>query len=424
MRLEGKAALVTGASSGIGRAIAERFIREGADVAVHYRGEADAAAAVVEGARAAGRRAVAVQADASDLGAVRRMVADAISGLGRIDILVNSAGLEIREGFLDVSEEHWDLVLDVNLKGAFFAMQAVARHLVERKVPGRLVNISSIHEDVAFLGFAPYAASKGGLRMATRTIAQTLAPHGITVNDIAPGAIATPINERTLATGDLIRIGSHIFKFLSNDVEAQYHQTIFSMIVTDGLTGIFSRRFFEEALEREVVRSQRHRRPLALVMFDIDKFKSVNDEHSHLVGNEVLREVCRRIAPSIRRDEVFARWGGEEFVVLLPEAQRQQAAAFAERLRKLVADEPIAVGSVELPITISLGVGSMEGEISMDGNGLVLDADRIDPADIAVVVRSVAEHHAAAAIILAGQRFLRDRLIVHAQIVQRHEQRF
>lgn len=129
-------------------------------------------------------------------------------------------------------------------------------------------------------------------------------------------------------------------------------------------------------MEREVVRSQRHRRPLALVLFDIDKFKSVNDEHSHLVGNEVLREVCRRIAPSIRRDEVFARWGGEEFVVLLPEAQRDQAAAFAERLRKLVADEPIAVGSVELPITISLGVGSMEGESTMDGNGLVLDADR------------------------------------------------
>jgi glucose 1-dehydrogenase len=205
MRLEGKAALVTGASSGIGRAIAERFAREGADVAVDYLGHADAAEAVVEEIRRAGRKAVAVQADVSDLDAVRRMVDDAISGLGRIDILVNNAGVEIREDFLDVSEKHWDFVLDVNLKGAFFAMQAVARHLVGRKVPGRIVNITSIHEDVAFLGFAPYAASKGGLRMVTRTVAQSLAPHGITVNDIAPGAIATPINERTLAHPDLTK---------------------------------------------------------------------------------------------------------------------------------------------------------------------------------------------------------------------------
>lgn len=185
-----------------------------------------------------------------------------------------------------------------------------------------------------------------------------------------------PINDRKLATGDLIRIGSHIFKYLSNDVEAQYHQTIFSMIVTDGLTGVFSRRFFEEALEREVVRSQRHRRPLSLVMFDIDRFKSVNDEHSHLVGNEVLREVCRRVAPSIRRDEVFARWGGEEFVVLLPESKREQAAAFADRVRKLVGGAPIVVGAAALPVTISLGVGTMSGEPGMDGHALVLEADR------------------------------------------------
>ena len=185
-----------------------------------------------------------------------------------------------------------------------------------------------------------------------------------------------PINERTLSTGDLIRIGSHIFKFLSNDVEAQYHQTIFSMIVTDGLTGIFSRRYFEEALEREIVRSQRHRRPLSLVMFDIDRFKSINDEHSHLVGNEVIREVCRRVAPSIRRDEVFARWGGEEFVVLLPEANREQATLFAERIRTLIADAPIVVGSLDLPVTVSLGVGSTAGEPEMDGHNLVLDADQ------------------------------------------------
>jgi diguanylate cyclase (GGDEF)-like protein len=111
-------------------------------------------------------------------------------------------------------------------------------------------------------------------------------------------------------------------------------------------------------------------------MLDIDRFKSINDEHSHLVGNEVIREVCRRVAPSIRRDEVFARWGGEEFVVLLPEATREQAALFAERIRALISDAPIVVGSLELPVTVSLGVGSTSGEAGVDGHNLVLDADR------------------------------------------------
>jgi len=117
---------------------------------------------------------------------------------------VNNAGVEIREPFLDVSEEHYDLVLDVNLKGAFFAAQAAARLMMDQGAGGRIINVSSIHEDVAFLQFSTYTASKGGMRMLTRTICQELAPHGITVNDIAPGAIATPINKRTLGDGELL----------------------------------------------------------------------------------------------------------------------------------------------------------------------------------------------------------------------------
>ena len=133
-----------------------------------------------------------------------QLVRDAHAALGRLDILVNNAGVEIREPFVDVSEQHFDLVLGVNLKGAFFAAQAAAKLMIAAGGGGRIVNVSSIHEDIAFLQYATYTASKGGMRMLTRTICQELAPHGITVNDIAPGAIATPINKRTLGDGELL----------------------------------------------------------------------------------------------------------------------------------------------------------------------------------------------------------------------------
>jgi len=202
MRLSGKKALVTGSSSGIGEAIALRFAREGADVAVHYHHGGDSARAVVAEIEKLGRTSVALGANVGVAAEAEGLVASAVEGLGHLDILVNNAGVEIREPFLDVSEEHYDLVLDVNLKGAFFVAQAAARHMVERGAGGRIVNVSSIHEDVAFLNYTTYAASKGGLRMFTRTVCQELAPHGITVNDIAPGAIATRINQRTLGDGE------------------------------------------------------------------------------------------------------------------------------------------------------------------------------------------------------------------------------
>ena len=132
------------------------------------------------------------------------LVREAHAALGRLDILVNNAGVEVREPFVEVSEQHFDLVLGVNLKGAFFAAQAAARLMIAAGDGGRIINVSSIHEDVAFLNYATYTASKGGMRMFTRTVCQELAPHGITVNDIAPGAIATPINKRTLGDGELL----------------------------------------------------------------------------------------------------------------------------------------------------------------------------------------------------------------------------
>ncbi|MGH2602368.1 MAG: SDR family NAD(P)-dependent oxidoreductase [Dehalococcoidia bacterium] len=204
MRLQGKAALVTGSSSGIGRAIALAFGQEGADVVVHYNRDQAAADEVVQQLQKMGRKSAAFGADVSQVAAVQTLIGQAVQSLGKLDILVCSAGLEIRQPFLEVTEEHYDLVLDVNLKGTYFAAQAAANQMVKQGGGGRLINISSIHEDVAFLNYSTYCLSKGGVRMFSRTASQELASHGITLNNIAPGAVATPINTRTLQNTDLL----------------------------------------------------------------------------------------------------------------------------------------------------------------------------------------------------------------------------
>jgi glucose 1-dehydrogenase len=198
VRLQGKVALVTGSAQGIGRAIVERFAREGADVVVNYRSGPAMADEVVQAARAIGVRATAIQADVAQVGEVRRLVEQAVAELGRLDILVNNAGVETHAPFWDVAEADYDKVLGVNLKGPFFATQAMVRHLRETRRPGRIVNISSVHEELPFPNFAAYCASKGGLKMLTRNLAVELGPLGITINSVAPGAIATPINTALL----------------------------------------------------------------------------------------------------------------------------------------------------------------------------------------------------------------------------------
>jgi glucose 1-dehydrogenase len=205
MRLDGKTVFITGGSHGIGRGIAERFAREGADVAFDY-GHDEAGANETAGAvRAAGRRAAAIKADLRDLGAINAMISDAVAKLGRLDVLVNNAGVEHKAAFWDVTEADYDRVLAVNLKGLFFATQAFVRHLRQTKRPGKVINISSVHEDLPFPGFTPYCASKGGVRMLTRTLAVELGPLGITVNGIAPGAIETPINTTLLNNPELLK---------------------------------------------------------------------------------------------------------------------------------------------------------------------------------------------------------------------------
>ncbi len=197
MDLEGKVALITGAGSGIGYAIAECFAKEGASVVVNYLGHADDAKKLAGTLSQGDRRSIAVEADVSNQDQVNAMVQQVVEQLGTIDILVNNAGIESPAPLLDVTEENWDKMLAVDLKGAFLCLQACGR-IMKQHGKGSIVNISSIHEDLAFPGFAPYCAAKGGMRMLMRDAAVELAPFGIRVNDIAPGAIATPINQKTM----------------------------------------------------------------------------------------------------------------------------------------------------------------------------------------------------------------------------------
>ena len=198
MKLEGKVALVTGSSSGIGQAIAIRLAKEGANIIINYRSSREEAQETQEQVEATGRQAQIVQADVSIVEEVRKLVEAGIEAFGKLDILVNNAGIEKRADFWDVTEADYDKVIDVNLKGVFFGTQAMVQHLRETGQPGRIINISSVHEELPFPHFTSYCASKGGVKMMMRNLAVELGPLGITINNVAPGAIATPINQELL----------------------------------------------------------------------------------------------------------------------------------------------------------------------------------------------------------------------------------
>jgi 2-dehydro-3-deoxy-D-gluconate 5-dehydrogenase len=185
--LSGKAALVTGANTGIGQAIAVALAQAGADVAVAGRSEPTATLAAIA---ATGRKAVSISADLSSIEPVQRIVDQAIAGLGRLDILVNNAGMIRRADLLDFSEEDWDTVTDTNLKTLFFLSQAAARHMVER-VSGKIINIASLLTFQGGIRVPSYAAAKSGVGGVTKAMANELAAKGVQVNAIAPGYIAT-----------------------------------------------------------------------------------------------------------------------------------------------------------------------------------------------------------------------------------------
>ena len=189
MSLAGKRALVTGSSKGIGAGIALGLAREGADVAVNYRGDAAGAEAVAAEIRALGRKAATVGADVGKVADCQRLVREASDALGGLDILVNNAGITLWEDFFETDEAHWDATLDTNLKSVFFCTQAAARLMRDQGTGGRVVNISSGASRSAFKRATPYNASKGGLNMLTVGLAVELGQYGITVNAVGPGAI-------------------------------------------------------------------------------------------------------------------------------------------------------------------------------------------------------------------------------------------
>jgi glucose 1-dehydrogenase len=196
--LQNKVAVITGSGTGIGKAIAIRLASEGATVVVNYLSHPDQADDTKAKAEAAGGRAITIQGDVSKLADTQRLIDETYKQLGRADILVNNAGIEIESPFWEVTEAAYDAVLNVNLKGAFFLTQAFVKPLIAAKQPGRVINISSVHEDMVFPHFSTYCASKGAMRMVMRDLAVELGPYNITVNNIAPGAIATPINTKLM----------------------------------------------------------------------------------------------------------------------------------------------------------------------------------------------------------------------------------
>ncbi len=194
MKLQDKIAIVTGAATGIGRAIATQFVRDGASVAIDYVGSSDRADELVHALKVVDGKAIAIAADVSDAAQVDMLIAETVKAFGRLDILVNNAGVEHEYPFLQTPTAEWDKVIAINLTGPFLCSQRAAKQMVAQGDGGRIINISSVHEDLPMPKNSPYCAAKGGLRMLMRTIAVELASHGITVNNVAPGAIDTPMD--------------------------------------------------------------------------------------------------------------------------------------------------------------------------------------------------------------------------------------
>jgi glucose 1-dehydrogenase len=198
MSLNGKVAIVTGGNSGIGRAIALGLATAGANIAIDYVAHPEATDALESEISRLGAVAIGVEADVSRIAELKALIDATVAKFGRVDIMVNNAGIETRTSVLDTTEDQYDKVLAINLKSAFFGTQIAARQMIAQGGGGRIINITSVHEDWPMPGNTAYCLAKGGMRMLTRTAGVELAPHGIRVVGVGPGAVATPINLSTM----------------------------------------------------------------------------------------------------------------------------------------------------------------------------------------------------------------------------------
>jgi glucose 1-dehydrogenase len=198
MSLKGKVAIVTGGNSGIGRAIVLALAEQGADVVIDFVAHPEATDQLERQIASLGGQAIGVDADVSRIPDLQKLVDAAVARFGRVDIMVNNAGVETRTGILDTTEAQYEKVLTINLKSAFFGIQLAARQMIKQGGGGRIINITSVHEDWPMPGNIAYCLSKGGMRMLTRTAGVELAPHNILIVGVGPGAVATPINLSTM----------------------------------------------------------------------------------------------------------------------------------------------------------------------------------------------------------------------------------
>jgi glucose 1-dehydrogenase len=197
--LEGKVAIVTGGNTGIGKAVVIALAAQGAKVVIDYVSNEQATEELEQKLAALGETAVGIEADVSKIEDLQRMIDTAVSTFGRLDIIVNNAGVETRTSVLDTTEAEYEKVLNINLKSAFFGTQLAAKQMIAQGGGGRIINMTSVHEDWPMPGNTAYCLAKGGMRMLTRTAGVELAPHNICVVGVGPGAVDTPINAQTVA---------------------------------------------------------------------------------------------------------------------------------------------------------------------------------------------------------------------------------
>ncbi|HTV41171.1 MAG TPA: glucose 1-dehydrogenase [Candidatus Sulfotelmatobacter sp.] len=205
MNLKDKVAIVTGGNSGIGMSIVLELARQGANLVIDYVAHPEATEALEKQIHDLGDRCIGIKADVSKVDELQNLIDSAVKEFGRVDIMVNNAGVETRTSIVDTTEQQYDKVLDINLKSAFFGTQLAARQMIKQGGGGRIINITSVHEDWPMPGNTAYCLSKGGMRMLTRTAGVELAPHNILVVGVGPGAVATPINLTTMNDPALLK---------------------------------------------------------------------------------------------------------------------------------------------------------------------------------------------------------------------------